>query len=69
MRTMSIFDWANDRIGRMTWVDLGLTKFAVATFALMVAKLWPPLLSLEWYWYALLFVLLAAIPLKKFLSF
>lgn len=69
MRTMSIFDWANDRIGRMTWVDLGLTKFAVAAFALMVAKLWPPLLSLEWYWYALLFVLLAAIPLKKFLSF
>ena len=65
---MSIFDWANDRIGRMTWVDLGLTKFAVAAFVLMVAKLWPPLLSLDWYWYALLFVLLAAIPLKKFLS-
>ncbi|OPY56050.1 MAG: hypothetical protein A4E49_00315 [Methanosaeta sp. PtaU1.Bin112] len=65
---MSIFDWANDRIGRLTWVDLGLTKFCVAAFALMVAKLWPPLLSLEWYWYGLIFVVLAAIPLKKFLS-
>lgn len=65
---MSIFDWANDRIGRMTWVDLGLTKIAVAAFTLMVAKLWPPLLSLDWYWYALLFVLLAAIPFKKVLS-
>ena len=65
---MSIFDWANDRIRRLTWVDLGLTKFAVAAFALMVAKLWPPLLSLEWYWYALLFVVLAPTPLKKFLS-
>jgi len=28
----------------------------------MLAKLWAPLLSLEWYWYALVFVLAGIKP-------
>ena len=36
-------------------------------FALMLAKLWMPLLSLGWYWYALLFVLAGILPVYKVL--
>jgi hypothetical protein len=32
----------------------------------MIAKLWPPLLSLEWHWYALVFAILAIVPLWNF---
>jgi hypothetical protein len=51
-----------------SWIDMGLTKLAVAAFALMMAKVWPPLLGLDWYWYGLIWILLAIIPFKKFLE-
>lgn len=63
---MNLFDWANKKIGKLTWIDIGLTKLSVAAFVLMIAKLWPPLLSLDWYWYGLIFVVLAIIPLRNF---
>lgn len=47
--------WINERIKRLNCCDIGLTKVCVLAFALLLAKLWPPVLSLEWYWYALAF--------------
>jgi len=63
---MDFTKWANNKIGKLTWIDIGLTKLSVAAFVLMIAKLWSPLLSLDWYWYALLFVVLAIIPFRNF---
>jgi hypothetical protein len=40
----------------------------VFAFALMLAKLWPPLLSLEWYWYGLVFVAAAIKPMYVYFS-
>lgn len=54
-------DWANARMKNLNWIDMGFVKLSVFAFALMVAKLWEPILSLEWYWYGIIFVL-AAIP-------
>ncbi|MDO9539448.1 MAG: hypothetical protein Q7J09_05535 [Methanocalculus sp.] len=54
-------DWADARVNKLSWIDMGLVKLSVFAFALMVAKLWEPILSLEWYWYGMIFVL-AAIP-------
>jgi len=34
----------------------------------MIAKLWKPLLSLDWYWYGLIFVLAVIKPICKMLS-
>jgi hypothetical protein len=50
---MGFGSWANGRVARLTWVDIPLIKLSVAAFVLMLAKLWEPLLSLDWYWYAL----------------
>lgn len=33
------------------WIDVGFVKIAVFSAALLFAKLWEPILSLDWYWY------------------
>ena len=63
---MDFFNWVNKKIAKLTWIDMGLTKLSVAAFMLMIAKLWPPLLGLDWYWYGIIWILLAIIPLRDF---
>lgn len=60
---MSLIKWANPKIKKMNFWDIQLVKLSVAGFILMLARLWQPLISLEWYWYALIFVLAAIKPL------
>lgn len=45
------FEKMNKKIKKMVWCDISLIKLSAAAFVLMIAKLWSPLLSLEWYWY------------------
>ena len=54
---MGLFSWADKKIKKLTVLDMALTKISVGAFVLMVAKLWEPLLSLDWYWYAGIWVL------------
>jgi len=60
---MGFKDWMDVKTKNLDWMDIGLVKVSVFFFALMLAKLWAPLLSLEWYWYALVFVLAAIKPI------
>ena len=46
--------------------DIGCTKIAVFAATLLVAKLWDPILSLEWYWYVVVF---AAAVIKPLITF
>jgi predicted membrane protein len=62
---MGIFRWANSKVKNLHWTDMSLTKLSVAAFILMLAKLWNPILSLAWYWYAAIFVLAAIKPMYK----
>jgi hypothetical protein len=62
---MCLIKYWNKRIKRLDWADIGLTKLMVAGFILMIAKLWKPLLSLDWYWYGLIFLLAAIRPVYK----
>jgi len=43
--------WLGGMTGRLRWFDVPLIKLSAAAFMLMVAKLWPPILALDWYWY------------------
>ena len=54
--------WADAKVKQMSWLDLKLSQLSAAVFFLMIAKLWEPLLSLEWYWYAVIAVLAAIKP-------
>ena len=51
--------WANDLIKRFTCFDYALVKIGVFAFTLMLAKLWPAVLCLDWYWYGLVYLLVA----------
>ena len=62
---MGFSTWANSRTKKLNWTDMALVKIGVIGFTLMVAKLYSPVLSLEWYWYALIFVLAAILPFSK----
>lgn len=64
---MDPIKWWNSKIKLLNCYDVGLIKLCAFFFALMLAKLWMPLLSLGWYWYALLFVLAGILPVYKVL--
>jgi len=59
---------ADSKIKKLNWVDIQFIKLSVAGAILMIAKLWEPLLSLDWYWYAIIFVLAAIKPAYKALG-
>jgi len=65
---MGLFSWINSRIKNIDMWDIGLIKLAVAAFVLMAAKLWSPLLSLDWYWYVLVVVAAAIRPVMRILK-
>ncbi len=62
---MGLISWGNSKIKKLDWLDMGMIKLSAFFFALLLAKLWVPLLALDWYWYALLFVLAAIKPVAK----
>lgn len=59
---MNLLKWTEEKMKKLKWYDMGLVKLCCFAGALMVAKLWAPILSLEWYWYGLIF-LLSYIPI------
>lgn len=61
---MPLITWLDKRVARMNWMDVALLKICVIAFALMVAKLWPVILTPHWAFFAILF-LLAYAPLKQ----
>ena len=65
---MSFITYANSKVKKLSWVDIKLTQLSAAGCILMIAKLWEPLLSLDWYWYAVIFVLAAIKPAYKALK-
>ena len=52
-------------IKRLVFWDFPLIKLSVAAFVLMIAKLWTPLLALDWYWYLIIGVIVAIKPMYK----
>lgn len=57
---MGLKRWLDSKASNLTWTDVKLGRFGAAAFILMIAKLWPPILTLHWYWY-LIIALLASI--------
>lgn len=59
---MGFGTWADSKVKKMSWIDLKLAQLAAVGFFLMLAKLWEPLLSLDWYWYLVIAVLFGIKP-------
>ncbi len=65
---MGLISWYERLIKSCNWLDMTMLKICAFFFALLLAKLWVPLLSLDWYWYALVFVLTAMWLVAKVLK-
>ena len=50
---------------KITVLDMACIKLSTAAATLAIVKFIPDLLMLEWHWYALLAIVLAAKPMSK----
>ena len=48
------------------YIDIRLTGLVGLVFGLMIAKLWSPILYLDWYWYLIIALLAAIKPIMTF---
>ena len=60
---MGLITLANEKLKKMDVWDIAFTKFGMIFFGLLIAKLWLPALSLDWYWYLIVFLLCSIRPL------
>lgn len=47
------------------FIDISLIKASVFAATLFLAKIWSPILSLEWYWYLIICVIALIRPMKN----
>ena len=62
---MDCIKWYKSKVKKLHWCDVSLIKLSTFAFALMIAKLWAPILNLEWYWYLGLGLLAAVKPMMN----
>ncbi|MBN1377287.1 hypothetical protein JW949_03050 [Candidatus Woesearchaeota archaeon] len=62
---MGYFAWVNKNIKKLGVWDVPFFKISLIAFGLMVAKLWEPILMLDWYWYLIIFVVTAVKPVMS----
>ena len=48
------------------WIDVVLIKIAVIAATLFFAKVWNQILSLDWYWYSIVWMIAAIKPFDTF---
>ena len=66
---MDLIKWYESKFRLCNWFDMTMLKVCTFFFALLLAKLWLPLLSLDWYWYALVFVITAIYLASRWVKF
>lgn len=62
---MSFIKFANSKIKKIDFFDFQLVKISSFFFALTLAILFPIIISLDWYIYAVIFILAAIRPFYK----
>ncbi len=53
---MKFFVWAKKHMHHYSLFDYAVFKITLFVAGLLVAKLWPEILSLDWEWYLIVFV-------------
>jgi len=57
--------WENEGIRSSNWYELNAAKFSVVSLALLLAKVWRPMLAPHAGWFAAAFVALGAYPAAR----
>jgi len=48
------------------WIDIILIKVGVFVATLFLVKFWNSLLNFEWYWYLMIWIIVATRPFKNY---
>ena len=59
---MGLFSWLDTKVRGMHWYDISLTKISLLAIGLFLAKVWPGILGLDWYWYLVIAIAAALVP-------
>jgi len=65
---MGIMQLLNFKKKRFTLIDVASDEIAMLAFAFLVAKYWTAVISLAWYWYAIIFVVFLIKPLMAMIK-
>jgi len=68
IKNMSLISWMNEKIKKLDWIDMGLTKTSCFAFGIILARLIPCLLGINIWWIIAAWVILAARPMYRFFS-
>ena len=63
-----MFEYFNKAIKKYTWRQIACIKLSVLFFTLMIAKLWPGILGLDWYVYMILAIIFMIRPMIMLLK-
>ena len=53
---------------KANWIDVVFVKLGVFTATLFIVKIYEPILTLEWYWYLLLWIIISIKPVINYLK-
>ncbi|MCX6741781.1 MAG: hypothetical protein NTX24_01225 [Candidatus Pacearchaeota archaeon] len=59
------FKWYEEKSKRLGFIGVKAAKWSAFFLALMIAKLWPGILGLNWYWYLVIALVLIIIAMIK----
>jgi len=62
---MSLITFINDAAKKLDGMDIGLVKLYILAIAFLIAKYYPQVSSLDWYWYAGVAVLAVIRPFYR----
>ena len=68
MVIMGFIQWRESKIRKMKWYDISLIKLASIAFGLLLAKFYAPILGFDWYWYVIVIILAAILPIRRMLK-
>ena len=63
---MELFNWMNERVKRFGIWEMKLAQAAAMCFALIIAKLFPQLMTISVWWFVLLAAVCAVRPIRVF---
>lgn len=57
VKNMGLFKWANEKVKKLTFIDVKLVAFVGICFGLILAKLIPSILNINIWWFIVIAVL------------
>jgi hypothetical protein len=57
--------WYEEKSKKLGFIGVKAAKLSAFFLALMIAKLWPGILGLDWYWYMIIAIVFGAIACYK----